>query len=89
MFKATRICSICGIEYPYCRTATSDKFRWQDVACCPEHGVQYFCEVAASRGEAKPNLVIGVNQKVIEVKEETPIKTVNKKVKDRAKETEE
>jgi hypothetical protein len=25
--------------------------RWQDVACCAEHAMQYFKEIAISRGE--------------------------------------
>lgn len=54
--KSTRICKVCGIEYPYCRTARDEGlFRWQDVACCAEHGSQYFAEVLASReGKSVP-----------------------------------
>lgn len=57
--KATKICKICGNEYEYCHTFRRDSiFRWQDVACCVEHGNQYFAEIAASRGEApKPEVV--------------------------------
>ena len=52
MATGTRICKVCGCEYPYCRTSRpTGIFRWQDVACCPEHGSIYFAEVAASRGE--------------------------------------
>lgn len=52
MAADTRICKVCGVEYPYCRTfRPAGIFRWQDVACCPEHGSIYFAEVAASRGE--------------------------------------
>lgn len=62
--KATKICKICGNEYEYCHTFRRDGvFRWQDVACCVEHGNQYFAEIAASRGEAP----------VSEVVEESPI----------------
>lgn len=50
--KATKICKICGNEYEYCHTFRRDSiFRWQDVACCPEHGSQYFAKIAESRGE--------------------------------------
>ena len=50
--KATKICKICGNEYEYCHTFRRDSiFRWQDVACCVEHGNQYFAEIAASRNE--------------------------------------
>jgi len=54
MAGATRKCKVCGKEYEYCHTVrrTSDIFRWQDVACCPEHGSAYFAAVAAARNEA-------------------------------------
>lgn len=49
---ATKICKVCGNEYEYCHTFRRDTvFRWQDVACCIEHGNKYFAEIAASRGE--------------------------------------
>lgn len=53
MANSTRICKICGKEYPYCKTELKDGniFRWQDVACCHEHGTEYFALIAASRGE--------------------------------------
>lgn len=56
MAKATRICGICGKEYPYCKTFRQVKFRWQDVACCPEHGYEYFRRVMESRDEATEEL---------------------------------
>ena len=50
MEKAIRVCKICGKEYPYCKTWRSkDIFRWQDVACCPEHAAKYFAAVEAAR----------------------------------------
>lgn len=51
MPKGTRICRICGKEYEYCRTALpkGNRFRWQDVACCAEHGAEYFRLIAESR----------------------------------------
>lgn len=52
MDKAIKICKVCGKEYPYCKNwNNNDIFRWQDVACCEEHGKQYFAEVLAARGE--------------------------------------
>lgn len=52
MGKATAICKICGKEYPYCNTLRDEGlFRWQDVACCQEHGSQYFAEVIAARAK--------------------------------------
>jgi hypothetical protein len=29
----------------------SNIFRWQDVACCPEHGAIYFAQVAEARNK--------------------------------------
>lgn len=44
-------CKVCGREYKYCRTAklASTPFRWQDVACSPEHGSIYFDRIMESR----------------------------------------
>lgn len=55
---ATRICKICGREYPFCYTIRRDNaFRWQEVACCPEHGTEYFNRIIASRqGTAAPTV---------------------------------
>ena len=51
MEKGIRKCRVCGREYEYCKTHRQDTiFRWQDVACCPEHGAIYFQQVAESRG---------------------------------------
>lgn len=50
MPKVTKICKVCGCEYPYCKTASKPGvIRYQDVACCPEHAVQYFNEVERIR----------------------------------------
>ena len=51
----TKICKICGKEYPYCLSAVKGDgvFRWQDIACCEEHGRQYFAAVNAARNGAK------------------------------------
>lgn len=53
MATATRICKVCGKEYPYCRTErrVAGLFRWQDVACSVEHGSIYLKDVLASRNE--------------------------------------
>lgn len=38
-----RTCRVCGKEYPYCKTNVSKTvFRWQNIACCPEHASIYF-----------------------------------------------
>ena len=55
MGNSTRICRVCGKEYPYCKTILKDGdiFRWQDVACCQEHGSEYFAQISASRIERR------------------------------------
>lgn len=59
MAKSVRVCKICGVEYPYCYTVRHDNnpFKWQDVACCQEHGAQYFAEILASRGETDEHTI--------------------------------
>ena len=58
MATATKICKVCGKEYPYCHSLRLDTniFRWQDVACSPEHAATYFANIEASRSgaNAKP-----------------------------------
>ena len=50
MAIATRKCKICGVDYPYCKTVNrAGAYRWQDVACCPEHGSIYLAKVIAAR----------------------------------------
>lgn len=58
MPKGIKVCKVCGAEYPYCKTENrGNRFRYQDVACCPQHGSIYFAKVAESRNkfEAKEN----------------------------------
>lgn len=52
MAKATKKCRVCGADYEYCHTFIKNKgtYRWQDVACCPEHGSIYLERVLISRG---------------------------------------
>lgn len=62
MAIGTKICKVCGKEYEACHTLRpnlNNEFRWQDVACCEEHGQEYLRMVMAARGhapkaEAKP-----------------------------------
>lgn len=52
-----KVCKVCGREYEACRTLRpnlNNEFRWQDVACCPEHGAEYLRRVMAARGAAAP-----------------------------------
>lgn len=53
MAKATKVCKICGREYEYCKAAyrVAGAFRYQDVACSPEHGAEYLSAVLEARGE--------------------------------------
>lgn len=53
MATATRRCKVCGREYEYCHTArrVAGVFRWQDVACSPEHGSIYLAKIAESRSK--------------------------------------
>lgn len=86
MVKGTRICKICGKEYPYCKTErAAGIFRYQDVACCVEHGTQYFAEVEAARNpvkaqavsaevESKPQAKTVKSLKNDEVKKKPPVK---------------
>ena len=49
MGKVKKNCVICGKEYKTCFPyGATDPFRWQDVACCPEHGSMYFESVFGS-----------------------------------------
>ena len=51
MAAAKRKCKVCGCEYECCHSAkrTEKVFRWQDVACSPEHGSIYLAKIEASR----------------------------------------
>ena len=51
MATAMKKCKVCGCEYEYCHTIrrVAGVFRWQDVACSPEHGSIYFARIEASR----------------------------------------
>ena len=46
-------CRVCGKEYEACRSAKriDGVFRWQDVACSPEHGAIYLDLIRKSRAE--------------------------------------
>ena len=74
MKKATKICKVCGAEYPYCKVwGCSDAFRWQDVGCCEEHGMEYFATVMAGRNGGSSDIVdqdLPVNANSIESSEE-------------------
>ena len=51
-----KTCKVCGAEYEACHTLRpnlNNEFRWQDVACCPEHGAEYLRRILISRGELR------------------------------------
>ena len=78
MARSIKVCKICGKEYEYCRTERkSNVFRWQDVACCFEHGSQYFADVERARG-------VSTNNETIPAKK-TVGKTRSKSVKNTSK----
>ena len=54
---AKRFCLVCGAVYDYCTCRRENKlFRYQDVACCPEHAVIYFERQAQEQnGEKEKN----------------------------------
>lgn len=60
MATATRKCKVCGCEYEYCHTTrrVEGVFRWQDVACSPEHGSIYFTQIMKSRSKENTENVL-------------------------------
>ena len=51
-----KVCKVCGKEYEACHTLRpnmNNEFRWQDVACSPEHGAEYLRRILESRGMQK------------------------------------
>lgn len=53
MAKVTKVCRVCGCSYEACHTLkpSDGTFRWQDVACSPEHGNVYLEQILASRAQ--------------------------------------
>ena len=54
MALGVKVCKVCGKEYEACHTLRQNmnsEFRWQDVACSPEHGAEYLRQILISRGE--------------------------------------
>ena len=93
MATAIRYCKVCGNAYEYCRTLKpGDMFRWQDVACSPEHGREYFRQIAESRGEitaeAKEPESVDIPKRTEAPKAAKPVKYVPPEVKADNDETE-
>ncbi len=75
MEKGIRTCKVCGKDYPYCKTERPDGlYRWQDVACCPEHAAVYFAQIAESRGTKLPDEIVAILPK--SPKKKSPEKTI-------------
>lgn len=66
-----KTCRVCGKEYEACHTLKKgNTFRWQDVACCPEHGAQYLHDVLVARGELEESPLPSDNNVAAEAVEE-------------------
>lgn len=51
MPRERRICRVCGSEYEACATPNPGYFRWRDVACCVECGIEYLRRVEEARAK--------------------------------------
>lgn len=78
MATGTKICKICGKEYECCKTVrhVDGVFRWQDVACCVEHGQEYLNLVLMARSDThsastESNMDIAENSEAIPQKKKT------------------
>lgn len=59
MFDNTLKCRVCGKEYEACLSKrVGNAFRWQDVACSPECGSEYFHRIQISRGLISNNVSV-------------------------------
>lgn len=72
MATGVRICKVCGKEYEYCHTnrRVAGVFRWQDVACSPEHGSIYFARVRESRSGGAATEDVGTTTTYAELLED-------------------
>lgn len=51
MPKVRNTCRVCGNAYEACKSLKhNNTFRWQEVACSPECGAEYFRRIQISRG---------------------------------------
>ena len=44
-----KTCKVCKKQYQACNTPNWGVWRWQDVACCYEHGQEYLTKVLSAR----------------------------------------
>lgn len=66
MADVIKQCKVCGKDYKYCQTYMPEKYRWQDVACCPEHASEYFAQVELARGIKPKEEVQPVAEEIVE-----------------------
>lgn len=59
MLTAIKKCRVCGKEYESCRSARSipGVYRWQEVACCAEHGQIYLARILESRMKSNDAII--------------------------------
>lgn len=84
MAIGVKVCKVCGKEYEACHTLRpnmNSEFRWQDVACSPEHGAEYLRQILISRGELVEEPVKTEEINAPEAKQPAvkPVKQKNKK----------
>lgn len=81
MATGKKVCKICGKEYECCQTnrRVEGVFRWQDVACCVEHGQEYLDQILKSRTETVPAPAAEETEQI--EKPETPVKKKSSKKK--------
>ena len=75
MAKGIKICRVCGKEYEACHTLRpnlNSEFRWQDVACCPEHGTEYLRQVMIARGQLQEEPEAASLEEEVHAEEEVP-----------------
>lgn len=82
MATGTKICKICGKEYECCKTVrhVDGVFRWQDVACCVEHGQEYLNLVLMTRSDT-PSASTESNMDTAENSEAIPQKKTTRRKK--------
>lgn len=84
MQKALKTCKVCGKQYEACFSVYvgNNVYRWQDVACCPEHGAEYFEAVERSRRPADQNPPADVEAEITDqVETESIVEAENESLK--------
>ena len=89
MERLRKICKLCGKEYEACFTprVPGDGDRWQDVACCPEHGAEYIATVIAARLAAKGSVADETKDKITEEVDDVKVVEPQKKVARKKRDT--